>query len=733
MKLSLVQGLLCGCSFLTAIPLAALADTVGGDSSGSAPAVGIETVVVTANKHEEHSQDVPISLTALSPEQLDSLGVTSVQDLTRVTPGLIYTTTGPNAMPVIRGVATRSFSPGDSAPVALYVDNVYLPAEGAGEFEFGDIERIEVLKGPQGTLFGRNATGGAINVITRDPTSAAEYRMEVGYGSFNEMEANGFANGELFNGVNGSLSAFVDKDDGYTKNLITGKYVPSKNDWGVRGKLAFQPLDNLSFILEADTVKTDSPGSYMNELYSGTNRNVVAHPATTFTTSLFGQAYSNINTTAFGPGPKAQNIQSGVTLTGNLDLGGASVKSITAVRDVITTGLLDTDGTNLAITSQYLRTTNLTYTQEFVATSTGDGPLTWTAGLFFMADDAARNPNYSYTSATTFTTIFASMKTIAGAPYGEVTYKFDDHWALTGGFRYSYETKHLLNFSGTNCLTMACTRPRVNNSKTWQAVNYRATLQYIVDPTLNFYITNSTGFKSGAYNSTAFDGTPVLPENLIAYEAGVKSTRYGVVFTGDVFYYVDKGIQVSASVNPLTGSALLQNAAGAHDYGMELTAATSFDDNWSGEAGLTYLHARYTSFPSADVLIPRATALGGGNIETAENDTGNPVFRSPDWTFNISGKYTHPLFDGRFDANAGFYFSSQFSFEPGNRVVQPAYSTLHLQASWTSPNNLYTATIWGDNVTNTHYYDIGSSSIIWYNDVWAAPARFGVKLALHTD
>jgi iron complex outermembrane receptor protein len=473
-------------------------------------------------------------------------------------------------------------------------------------------------------------------------------------------------------------------------------------------------------------VKTDSPGSYMNGLYSGTNRNVVAHPTTAFTTAKFGEDYSNVD-------PTAENLQRGVSLTGDLDLGSFDLKSISAARNTITIGHLDTDGTNLDLTSQYLRTTNLTYTQEFIATSESEGNLSWVAGLFFMADDAARNPNYSYTSTTSFATSFADIKTIAGAPYGEVTYKFDDHWSVVGGLRYSYETKHLVNSSGTNCLDISCTVPRVDSSKTWQSVNYRATLQYTVDPTLNFYFTNSTGFKSGAYNSTSFSATPVLPENLIAYELGMKSTRGGIVFTADGFYYIDKGIQISASVNPLTGTASLQNAAGAHDYGIELTASTAFDDNWSADGGVTWLHARDSSFPAADVLVPRATSLGGGNIETAEDVTGLPVYRSPDWTLNANVNYTHPLFDGRLDAVAAVYYSSEYSFEPGYRVVQPAYATLHLQATWTSPGDRYSVTLWGDNVTNTHYYEIGSSSIIWFNDVWAPPAWFGVKFGVHTD
>jgi iron complex outermembrane receptor protein len=714
-----------GCSMLVVPGTSAAAAAAGAEAAANAGST-IEELVVTATRREERLQDVPIAVTALSAKQLENQGVTSAQDLTRVSPGLIYTTTGPNAMPTMRGVGTRSFSPGDSAPIAVYIDNVYLPAEGAGEFEFGDVERVEILKGPQGTLFGRNATGGAINVITRSPSTTPEFRGEVGVGSYGRRLANTYINAPLASNVNANLSAFYDEDDGFTRNLVTGRKIPFKDDWGVRGKVDIRVTPILSFLLEADWVRANTPQGYANEQYpGGTNRNVVANPTKVFTTSEFGKDYSNLD-------PKGENRQWGGSVTGNLDMTSWTLKSITADRATVTRGLLDTDGTSADITKQYLRTTNNTFTQEFLASSTGDHFFNWVGGVFYMFDDAKRDPNYSYTSPLVFATTFADIKTTAIAPYGEVTIKPTEHWSLIGGMRYSYERKHLFNSSGPNgCLIPSCTIPRVDSKHSWRSFDYRLTVQYKVDESLNFYATNSTGFKSGAYNSTGFDGIPVNPEHLTAYQIGMKSTRWDTFLDINAFYYLDKGIQIQRSTNPLTGTSVLQNAAGAHDYGIEVSAVRPLGDHFSVNLGATWLHARYSDFKNADVLIPRAVALGGGKIETAEDDTGNPVIRSPEFTANADLTYSTEAWGGHINAALGGYYTSTYSFEPGNRVRQPAYGTLHAQVAWTSPNNRYTFTVFGDNITNTHYYEIGSSSIVWYNIVYAQPAIFGVKASVH--
>ena len=202
----------------------------------------------------------------------------------------------------------------------------------------------------------------------------------------------------------------------------------------------------------------------------------------------------------------------------------------------------------------------------------------------------------------------------------------------------------------------------------------------------------------------------------------------------DGFYYIDKGIQVSGSVNPTTGLSLpLQNAAEAREQPSEFTTSAAMSDNWSADVGLTWLHARYTAYPGAAVYLPNPVASGGGNVLSTINATGLPTYRSPDWSGNVDLNYRHPLFSGRFAAQVGVYATSSYAFEPSDHVVNPAYATLHLQASWTTPDGRYTITVWGDNVTNAHYYSSGNASVVDYSAVWAMPATYGVKVSMHLD
>ena len=172
-----------------------------------------------------------------------------------------------------------------------------MPAMGDGIFEFGDVERIEVLKGPQGTLFGRNATGGAINVITRMPSDHPELDADIGYGRYGRVLGSVYATDEVAKDLKANIFANFDQDQGFLKNLATGKDVPDMRDWSIRGKLEFTPTPMLDFILEGDYSSDNMPATYMSELYSGTNRDQVGHPGSV-TTGAFGESYSFVNPVA---------------------------------------------------------------------------------------------------------------------------------------------------------------------------------------------------------------------------------------------------------------------------------------------------------------------------------------------------------------------------------------------------------------------------------------------------
>jgi len=205
-------------------------------------------IVVTAQRREERLVDVPISITALSGQRLEQAGVTTPQQLSQVTPGFFYSVTAINSQPTIRGVGSSNVNPGDSSNVATYIDGVYQPSQYGNIFEFNDIERIEVLKGPQGTLFGRNATGGAVLIHTKQPEAGFSGRLSARYGSFDAFASKLYMTGGS-DSVAGSLAAVYSRDDGYIRNIFLNKRVGNSKTQAVKAKLLFKPGENTQIII----------------------------------------------------------------------------------------------------------------------------------------------------------------------------------------------------------------------------------------------------------------------------------------------------------------------------------------------------------------------------------------------------------------------------------------------------------------------------------------------------
>jgi iron complex outermembrane receptor protein len=218
-------------------------------SEGSDP-LSLEEVVVTAQRRSERLQDVPLSISAQSGADLTNAGIVNTQDLTNVVPGLKIDRVGAFTTPAIRGISTQIAQPGADANVAVYLDGVYLPNQATNTFDLPDIDKIEVSKGPQGTLFGRNATGGAIQIYTLSPSFTSSGRVQVGYGSFNDKNIDGFLTGPIIDSLlAGSISAYFDKNTGYLKNIIDDKDAGGLESENVRGKLLFTPMPGASFTL----------------------------------------------------------------------------------------------------------------------------------------------------------------------------------------------------------------------------------------------------------------------------------------------------------------------------------------------------------------------------------------------------------------------------------------------------------------------------------------------------
>lgn len=690
-------------------PAAAPAATVSDQSSSPAD------IVVTAQKREQRLQDVPTPISVLTATQLERSGITNVSDLTRVTPGLEFNKNGAFAQPTIRGIGTRSTSAGDSSSVAMYVDGVYMSAQQGGFTDFNNVERIEVLKGPQGTLFGRNATGGAISVITRKPSETAALDASLAYESYDRVTAKAYVTGGITDNLAADTAVFFDKDRGFVRDMVTGAHLRDMDNWGARSKLLWEPSSALTFTLAGDYSRYRSNQGLG---YSGIDGNV-AGLRTEPLTAIAGERRGEV---ALSFLPEIDSQQWGVSLTSNLRLDDVTLTSITAYRSVLGKALADLDATNLPRTRYLLRAPTNTFTQEIYGTTTGSDFFELTGGVFLLSETAKRSPNLttslSAAGVTSTSEINVDASTFAVAPYGEATFHLSDVWSVIAGGRYSYERRKLDNsLNGV---------PEVVDAKaSFGNFNYRATLQYKPSNHFMAYATASSGFKSGVFNTTAFDGTAVKPEKVQAYEVGAKSTFAGITIDGDVFYYDYKDIQVTIGLDPRTGQTGLQNAAAAHIKGAELEAQGRLFRGLTANLGVSYVHGRYVDFPLAQVLVP---IPGGGNRSITFDASGLPMVRSPDWTLTGGLAYTASLWGGTLDLGSSVYYSSSFSWEPAARVIQKSYALLHANIGWTAPGGRYTVTVYGDNLTNVTYFENTTINTTGDLATYGMPRRFGVRL-----
>lgn len=686
-------------------------------------------IVVTAQRRSQRLSEVPMSISAADAERLQTLGITSTTDLTRVTPGLVFSANGANPQPAIRGVVTTSVSIGDSSNIALYVDGVYISNQYSTYQDFNNIDRVEVLKGPQGSLYGRNATGGAIIVVTRTPSDQFEVDGDVSYGSYNQRMAHGYVTGGLAKGVTADLALSYNEDDGYVKDIVTGKHLQSASNFGARSKLRFELADNLIATLAVDYSRLYESVPYAAVPLNG-NTSAVRTPG-----AIFGRERGEV---ALSGIPYTRNENVGAALTTEWHPGKVNITSVTAYRHNDNTSFVDTDMSNLPLTSTLLGGPTRTYTQEVYGT-TSLGIVDLLAGVFYIDDLATRDPSLSTTGSTSTNTT-ARAYTNAISPYAELTLHVGSHINLIGGLRYNHESRKVFNerdgIPRLSCTPSVPPAPATVCARaTFNSTTYRLTAQYRVNSKLNFYLTNSTGFKSGVFNASAFDGTPVRPETITSWQGGVKARLGGLNLTGELFHYDYRDLQVVRSLDPSTGSTLLQNAANAKIKGAEISIDGRLNNHFSTSLGLAYLDAKYTDFPAASIVVPQTPAFCAskgasypcGNVNATKNVSGFTMIRAPRWSGNANINYTTPLGRGDFRASASLYYSSKFYWDVADRLTQPSYATLRLEMGWTAASRRWGITAYADNVTDTTYFAFVNSSTAGDRATYAAPRRFGAR------
>jgi iron complex outermembrane receptor protein len=578
------------------------------DATASADS-GVEEIVVTARKREESAQDVPIGLTALSAEMLEQQQITTVKDIAALAPGLnINSDSAGRSFVSIRGIGTtliNTVQPG----VGIFLDGIYQPDTSYLNSPIVDVARIEVLKGPQGTLFGNNTLGGAINVITRQPTDTLEGRVSGSYaGPDHDYTATASLSGPLLPGMLQGRIAFADHDqDGFGHNVLAGGYSNPLSDRSANTTLKFEPADFATFIFNG----------YYNRVFGGSTP--YAH--VTGPTDYERDIEYNLNSIV-------TLYYKGANLKGIFDLKPLNT-TITAIaafdrRDDVQSG--DGDFGPVDFLRAYGTETLQTRTGELRFDTKFSDQLSTLIGFFASHETTSQNSTTVLVPFALSVPAFVTSENNTQAVFGTAFWKFLESWELAAGLRYDHQ---VLSASS------AATAPDYKANE-WEP---RLTLTKHWSPDFMTYGSISRGFRGGGQNPPGSPNLIYKGDSVVTEELGAKLDTFGhrLIFDTDVFYNNYAHFIGQNSLAPSTGGgfvAINLNAGMVHSYGAEFETHFKATERWRLDGGLTLLHARIVN--QSEYIETTGFALSSSRI----------LF-TPDWNYNIDSIYSIPVMDGR--------------------------------------------------------------------------------------
>ena len=702
-----------------ALPSPADQLAVGSAQPEAAASPQLEEVIVTAQKRGENLQNVPISVLAVSNEQLAESHIQNTADLQSVIPGYTYFDTGGYAQPHLRGVGTVANGPGVENPIALYVDGVYYSAMSASTFALNNIEQIEVDRGPQGTLFGRNATGGLIQITTRDPSQNFEGDAGIGYGDYQTATGSLYVTGPI---IKDSIAAdfaafFQNQEQGFGRNLYTGNEVNFSQNASLRSKWLFTPSSDTQIKIVLD---------YSHDKFTPA---WVPAPGTT---PLGGSPYTGPTQGLDGyEDPWGLREEGGVSVRLQQELGWAQFVSLTAYRrsslDVSFDGSLVPSYAYLANIS--INEPHTQATQEFQLLSPADSSIKWVAGAYLFYSQGQYDPisvTGGLIAPLSYINNYSVQWARSPAIYGQATKELTPGTNLTLGLRYTQEERSIEASQVLGLIGGGLAAPTAYDSEheTFRKPTWRVSLDHKFADQLLGYVSYNRGFKSGGYNDDTVPTSKYAPETLDAYEIGTKTDLFSHRLRIDLagFYYDYKNIQ---AVRYPAGFELIFNGAAAEIYGVDLDLTYAATERLVIKAGVEGLHSDYTSFPNAPLSSP---APGGGTNFASFNATGDQVALAPKWTGNVSANYTISVPIGAVVLSGDYAYNNGWFAEPDNRLRQPGYSLANVSTAWKSPDDKLSVRFWIKNLTNKQYLVYLVSQSQGDLGEYAPPRTFGVMV-----
>jgi len=725
---------------VTWVPTAAAAEQV------------IEEIIVQAQRRTERMVDVPLTMTNVTGEEMAKSGVDATNNLGQIVPAFRLDYNGAFAQPTIRGVSTALANVGGGSAVGVYVDGFYNASPLTSDFELLNVESIQVLKGPQGTLFGRNTTAGAVLVNTRDPSTETAARVNAEYARYNTYKAAVYGTTGLSDSVAVDLAFDYRGGDGFFENLTNSDdKVGEHKTWHLRTGIKWEG-DKGSAKCRYVHDGRDDPISVDWSVYedssssSASSSGMFQTAAQTFGIpgAVWGTKRGEL---AADPGftPEYWSKIDAYQLTLEYDLGFAELTSYTQYREEDSFHDIEVDDSSIPLFRVSFHNRDELTTQELLLNSKPGGNVDWVAGVFYMKQKAGQT-DFTIETPALGAVYRTNIEIKSYAAFADATWHATDKVDVTVGGRYSYEEDD----GFWDCLPLGVAigicPPTDFVDENSDDFSPRVSLSYSLTDQSSVYATIARGFKAALVNVNGFQTDAIDPEELLSYEIGYKMANPSTRFEVSTFYYDYKDLQVSTYVGT---RSITTNAATSEVYGGEFSVSHDLTDELTVNLGVAYTHGRYDKYLTApaniyDYVVDGLDTAGNPNPTPGPNPipgltdgqsdnrpvdvSGNHMIRSPDWTGNLALDYTVEALNGQVNLHGNLYFSSKLYFDAANNNVQDSYQLLNLRATWSSADTHFSVSLFGNNITDEKYITQVLPNGYGTGVSWGSPRMYGISL-----
>ena len=736
----------------TAMALAATsAHAQSQAEDGAQESSGVREIIVTAQRRAESLQDVPLAISALDAQRLQETGVEDVADIAASIPNLNISTLWGTSNPKLfmRGIGNNNFNQTADSKVAVYQDQVYLSAPSGQLFQTYDLERIEVLRGPQGTLYGKNATGGAISVYSKLPEDYAEGYVRAGYGNYDAFDLEGAVTIPLSEGLSSRFAGTFKTRDGYVLDQTTGNKVNDLEQWALRGILRWQPNPDVDVRLNVHGGGTSN--THNNSVHRGlfdpdelAMSNFVRLASADI---IAGQGVDVLGYSDPDPDPYVNSYGDdtfaeidlfGASLVGEFGLGDAGymLTSVTGYESSDRHVLQEGNGAPSTIFSiDWGPSSFESYSQELRVSSPSEDRFRWLLGAFVFHEKGDVHNFYRLTDVSfalggieAFDQYY-TQKTDTYAGFAQADLDLSDKLTLTLGGRINYEKRDIDHMSYATDEEANSLLPGplfdISLEDSWTEWSGRAALNYDFTDDVMGFVSVNRGFTSGGFNTGAFNdpqGALAVydPEIVISYEAGLRTSFWNrrIQLNATAFYYDYSDLQVFTFT--ASGLQFIENASDAQIKGLEFELEAHPTDNLELGGSLGLMDSEYKNF---------VRSFGGAT----EDLSGNRLIGAPNSQFDVYARYVIPTQIGNFTLRGDFsYVGNRYYDERQLAELSSEGSTTNLDArlSWTSTNDAIEVALWAKNLTNeVNIIDVVDVGLFGYQNVWYnTPRTYGLTV-----